>query len=64
METFFTILLVIAMIATVGVLFLGIGAFAIGGKLSEQYSNKLMRARVLAQGIAIVCFGLAVLASS
>ena len=37
-------------------LFIGIGAFAVGGKFNAKYSNKLMRARVLMQGLAIILF--------
>tara|TARA_Y100000813_G_C23822089_1_gene193466 strand:+ start:233 stop:430 length:198 start_codon:yes stop_codon:yes gene_type:complete len=56
METFFTILMIIAMALTLLVLFIGIGAFAVGGKFNAKYSNKLMRARVLMQGLAIILF--------
>lgn len=56
MEGFVTILLVIAMALTLLVLFVGIGAFAVGGKFNQKYSNKLMRLRVLIQGIAIILF--------
>ncbi|MEQ8228480.1 MAG: twin transmembrane helix small protein [Rhodospirillales bacterium] len=56
MEGFFTILLVIALALTLLVLFVGIGAFAVGGKFSQKYSNKLMRLRVLMQGLAVILF--------
>ncbi len=50
MEGFFTILIVIALALTLLVLFVGIGAFAVGGKFNTKYANKLMRARVLMSG--------------
>ena len=56
MESFLTILMIIALALTLLVLFVGIGAFAVGGKFNQKYSNKLMRARVLMQGIAIILF--------
>ncbi|MEQ8504150.1 MAG: twin transmembrane helix small protein [Rhodospirillales bacterium] len=56
MEGFFTILLIIALAMTLLVLFVGIGAFAVGGKFSQKYSNKLMRLRVLMQGLAVILF--------
>ena len=61
MEGFFTVLMVIAMALTLLVLFVGIGAFAVGGRFSQKYSNKLMRARVLMQGIAIILFAVLML---
>jgi len=63
MEGFFTILIVIALALTLLVLFVGIGAFAVGGKFNAKYSNKLMRARVLMQGIAIILFAVLMLLS-
>lgn len=50
----------IAMALTLLVLFVGIVTFAAGGKFNAKYSNKLMRLRVLFQGIAIAVFALAV----
>lgn len=47
-------LVVIAMLATLGTLFLGIISMAKGG--NPQHSNKLMRSRVLLQGAALVLF--------
>tara|TARA_B100000965_G_C19484640_1_gene710194 strand:- start:498 stop:749 length:252 start_codon:yes stop_codon:yes gene_type:complete len=63
MEAFFTILMFIALGLTLLVLFVGIGAFALGGKFNQKYSNKLMRARVLMQGIAIILFAVIMLLS-
>tara|TARA_Y100000589_G_C26765460_1_gene471592 strand:+ start:249 stop:392 length:144 start_codon:yes stop_codon:yes gene_type:complete len=33
---------------------IGIGVFAKGGSLSQKYSNKLMRYRVIAQALAVL----------
>jgi membrane protein implicated in regulation of membrane protease activity len=63
MEGFVTILMFLALGLTLLVLFVGIGAFAMGGKFNQKYSNKLMRARVLIQGIAILLFAVLMLLS-
>ncbi len=49
-------LLIVAMLATVGVLLLGLFSMARGGELNRKYGNKLMRFRVLFQAIAILLF--------
>lgn len=53
MDTVLPFLLVAAMGATAIVLFAGIAAFAFNSKLNAKYSNKLMTARVLLQGLAL-----------
>jgi len=63
MEGFFTVLMVLAMALTLLVLFIGIGSFAVGGKFNQKYGNKLMRARVLMQGLAVILFALVMLLS-
>ena len=55
------VLLIIAMLATLGVLFAGLFTMARGGEFNRKYGNKLMRWRVVLQGSAIVLFVLAVL---
>jgi hypothetical protein len=55
-------LLVIAMLATLAVLFLGLFSMARGGEFNKKYGNKLMRVRVLFQGAAILIFILLMLA--
>lgn len=60
MEYALPIMVVIAMLATLGTLFLGIINMARGG--NPQLSNKLMRSRVLLQGAAILLFVLFMLA--
>jgi hypothetical protein len=54
MTTFVLILVGLAMLATLGVLFMGIFQMARGG--DPRRANKLMQHRVLLQGIAIVLF--------
>lgn len=58
-----TVLLLIAMAATLGVLVLGLASFFKGGEFNRKYSNKLMRARVALQALALLLL-LAVLITS
>lgn len=64
MDTFFFVLVMIAMFVTLGVLATGIIGMARGGEFNAKYGNKLMRARVIAQGVALALFALAVLFGS
>lgn len=48
------IVAVIACLAVVVVLMIGVGAFARGGEFNRKYSNKLMRLRLLAQFVAVI----------
>ena len=64
MSGFFTSLLVVAMLAVLGALFLGLFAMVRGGEFNAKYGNRLMRLRVILQGVALVMFVLAVIASS
>ena len=43
----------IAMAATVAVLFAGIVAMSRGGAFNARYGNRLMRLRVIFQGVAV-----------
>lgn len=52
--TILYILLIVALIATAGVLAVGIAGFLQGGAFNERYGNKLMRARVGLQFTCIV----------
>jgi uncharacterized BrkB/YihY/UPF0761 family membrane protein len=54
MEFFLPILVVVAMLATLGVLLVGVVNMAKGG--NPQRSNKLMQLRVWMQGIALLLF--------
>ena len=58
MKTFsyLEILLLIAMIVTAVILFAGLGVMAKGGEVNRKYGNRLMRWRVMMQGIAIGLF--------
>ena len=64
MKTFFFVLVLIAMFITLGVLATGIIGMARGGEFNAKYGNRLMRARVIAQGVALALFALAVLFGS
>lgn len=59
MTIFAIILMVIAMLATVGILFTGIIAMARGGEFNNKWGNRLMRYRILAQMIALAMFAVA-----
>jgi len=62
MSNFLFVLLVIAMIGTLGVLFFGLFSMARGGEFNKRNANKLMRLRVLMQFIAVVLFVLLIFA--
>lgn len=52
------LLLLAAMLATLSVLAVGIVGFLRGGPFNERYGNKLMRARVGLQLLAVILLGL------
>jgi hypothetical protein len=54
MEFFLPIVIVVAMLATVGVLLAGVFNMAKGG--NPQRSNKLMQLRIWVQGLALLLF--------
>ena len=54
-------LVVIAMLITLGVLFTGLFAMARGGEFNKKYGNKLMRYRILALGLALLLFAIAMI---
>lgn len=56
MEIVLPILVVIAMLATLGTLFLGMISMARGN--NPRRSNKLMQSRVLLQGLALLFFAI------
>ncbi|WP_022727837.1 twin transmembrane helix small protein [Fodinicurvata sediminis] len=64
MNGFMMILVVIAMMLTLGVLFAGLFSMARGGEFNQKYGNKLMRWRIIMQGVALLLFALAVLAGN
>jgi hypothetical protein len=51
--TLLTTLLLIAMLATLAVLAIGLAGFFHGGEFNRKYGNKLMQARVALQAVAI-----------
>lgn len=55
------IVVVIACLAVLGVLFLGLFSMARGGDFNRKYGNALMRWRVVLQGLALVILIIAVL---
>ena len=55
MTTFLTVLLVLAMLGTVGVLFAGLIGM-VRGSANPGRSNALMRWRVVLQGVALIMF--------
>ena len=56
--------MIIAMLATLGILIVGMVAMTKGGEFNAKYGNKLMRARVIMQGVSIALFALTVLTSA
>ena len=53
-----TTLLLIAMLATLGALIVGLAGFFHGGEFNRKYGNRLMRARVALQALALVLLAL------
>ncbi len=63
MSGWLPILLILAMLATLGVLFAGLFAMARGGEFNRKHGNRLMRWRVVLQGAAVLLIGLFLLAT-
>jgi hypothetical protein len=63
MSRFFFILMLGAMFLTFASLFMGLFAMVKGGEFNQKYGNRLMRARVTLQGIALALFALALITS-
>jgi uncharacterized transporter YbjL len=53
--------MVVAMLVTLAILFLGVIGMARGGDFNAKWGNRLMRYRIVAQFIAIVLFGIALM---
>lgn len=51
--------MIIAMLATVGALGVGLVAMVKGGDFNKKYGNKMMQWRVLFQGVALFAIALA-----
>lgn len=56
--------LLLAMLATLGVLIVGLVGFFQGGAFNERYGNRLMRARVALQLLAVTLLGILFLTQS
>jgi hypothetical protein len=63
MKGFLVVLLIVALVATLGALFAGLFVMARGGATSKKYGNVLMRWRVILQFTAVVLLGLIMLAA-
>lgn len=55
------IVIVVAVLATALALFVGLFSMARGGAFNARYGNRLMRLRVLIQGVAVVMVVIAML---
>ena len=64
MSRFFFVMMLIAMFLTLASLAMGLVSMVKGGEFNKKYGNRLMRARVTLQGIALGLFALAFLTSS
>ena len=58
MSGFLVPVLIIAMLATLGVLFFGIITMARGGDFNLKYGNKIMRARIVLQALVLLIFAI------
>lgn len=54
-------MMVIALLATVSVLAIGIFSMVKGGEFNQKYGNKLMNLRVLLQAVALLFLALAII---
>ena len=60
MSSFFSVLMIFAMLAVLASLGIGLFAMAKGGEFGRKNSNKMMRIRIGLQALAILFFFLAV----
>ena len=58
MHNVFVVLMLLAATAVLGVLVVGIVGMLKGGEFNKKYGNKLMRARVMLQGLTLLFFAL------
>lgn len=54
MSTILSIALAVMLVLVAGVLLMGVGSMARGGEFNRRNANKLMRWRVILQGVAVV----------
>ena len=59
MNLFFIISAILAGLATLGVLVIGLFSMIKGGEFNKKHGNKLMQARVMLQGVALAMLALA-----
>ena len=62
MRMFFFILGMVFAVGTLGTLLVGVTTMGKGGAFNDKYGNKLMRLRVILQGLALGCFAIGILA--
>lgn len=48
------IIMIVAMLAVVVILMIGIGGFAKGGEFNRKHANRIMRYRIYAQFVAVI----------
>ena len=58
MDSLFIFFLGTTMLCTLGVLVIGVISFAVNGEYYKRNANKLMRLRVLFQGLALIFFAI------
>lgn len=63
MNSFFLVLIIVALLAVVASLALGLFVMVKGGEVNKKYGNKLMQARIILQAVAIALFVIAFLGS-
>lgn len=54
MDTILYYVVVVAVLAVMVILMIGLGAFTRGGDFNRKYANKLMRMRIIAQAVAVL----------
>lgn len=59
MNMFFVIAAIVASLAVLGVMGLGVFSMIKGGEFNKKHGNKLMQARVTLQGLALAMLALA-----
>lgn len=64
MEPLLTVLIIMALIATIVSLGWGLGSMAHGGEYDAKHSGQLMNARVAFQGVAVVLLLIVLLLSA
>lgn len=58
-----TVLVIMALLATIGVLFTGLGSMGVGGAFDRKHSLQLMESRIALQGLALLLIVVALLAA-